>query len=137
MLRKSAKVQLLERVPLFSRCTKRELNALALQADQLGVPAKRELTKQGEVGREFIVLVSGAAEVRKNGRLINRLGPGDFLGEIALLSGSPRTATVLTTEPSEILVLTSRDFDRVVKEIPQLRASLLAALSERLEATSL
>jgi CRP-like cAMP-binding protein len=84
-----------------------------------------------------MVLVSGAADVRKNGRRINRLGPGDFLGEIALLSGSPRTATVVTTEPSEILVLTHRAFDRVVKEIPSLRASLLAALSERLQATSL
>jgi CRP-like cAMP-binding protein len=136
-LRRNAKIELLRSVPLFSRCTRRELDALAAGADELDVPAGKALTRQGERGREFVVIVEGAADVRKNGRRVNRLGPGDFLGEIALVSGAPRTATVTTTEPSRLLVLSDRTFRRVVREIPSVQASILRALSERLQADAL
>ncbi|MGH3003345.1 MAG: cyclic nucleotide-binding domain-containing protein [Gaiellaceae bacterium] len=136
-LRKSRKEQLIKSVPLFSRCTKRELSALATQADELALPEKKDLCREGEPGREFMLIVAGAAKVTKNGRTINRLGAGDFVGEIALLTGSPRTATVTTTEPASVLVLTDRAFHRVAKEIPSVHASLLKALSERLQADAL
>ena len=134
---RSAKARLLHEIPLFSRCTKKELAALALVADELDVPAGRELTRQGEPGREFMVLVSGAADVVKNGRRVARLGSGDFLGEVALLTGGPRTATVTTTAPTTLLVLTQRAFGRVADEVPSVRASLLAALAVRLSEQAL
>ena len=136
-LHKNAKIELIRRVPLFSRCTKRELAALAAEADELTVPEGRTLARQGASGREFIVIVDGSAEVTKGGRPINRLGKGDFLGEIALVAGVPRTATVVTTSKTRLLVLTDRAFGRVVKEMPSVQGSVLKALSERLEADAL
>ena len=131
-LRKNAKVELIARVPLFGRCTKKELNAIAGRADELMVPEGRKLVRQGERGREFVVIVDGSADVRRDGRRINQLGRGDFLGEIALLSGAPRTATVITTAPTRILVLTDRAFKAVTTELPSVQTRLLAALSARL-----
>lgn len=137
LLRKNAKEQLLKSVPLFARCTKREVSALAAEADELDVPAGSVLTKEGDYGREFVVIVEGAAKVTRNGRTVNTLGSGDFLGEIALLSGGTRTATVTTTKPTTILVLTDRAFKRVANQIPAVNARLLEALGERLQRTAL
>jgi CRP/FNR family transcriptional regulator, cyclic AMP receptor protein len=137
LLRKNAKEQLIKGVPLFERCTKREIAALAAEADELEMAPGAELTREGALGREFIVLAEGAAEVTRDGRTINSLGAGDFLGEIALLSGGPRTATVTTTEPSVILVLTDRAFARVADAMPSVRARLLEAVSERLQRDAL
>jgi CRP-like cAMP-binding protein len=136
-LRKDAKIDLIKSVPLFSHCTRAQLAALAAEADQLSVREGTTLTQQGERGREFVVLVDGAADVVKNGRTINRLGPGDFLGEIALISGAPRTATVTTTTRSTLLVLTDRAYRRASEKIPAVQARLLLALSERLQADAL
>jgi CRP-like cAMP-binding protein len=136
-LRKSVKIELIKRVPLFSRCTKTELAAIAGEADELLLPEGRTLSRQGATGREFVVIVEGSAEVRKNGRKINQLGAGDFLGEIALISGAARTATVTTTSETRILLLNDRGFRRLTKEIPSLQASVLKALSERLQADAL
>lgn len=136
-LHKNAKIELIKSVPLFSRCTKRELAALALEADEVILPEGTVLTRQGASGRQFIVIVEGAAVVKKNGRTINRLGRGDFLGEIALISGAPRTATVATTAQTQMLVLTDRAFRRVTKEMPSVQGSVLEALSERLQADAL
>lgn len=136
-LRKSAKEQLIKSVPLFSHCTGRELSAIAAEADELTLPEGKELTRQGERGREFMVIVEGSARVTKNGRRINELKDGDFFGEIALLSDVPRTATVTTTSETTVLVLTDRAFKRVADKIPSVHKSLIAALSERLQADTL
>ena len=137
LLRKNAKEQLLRDVPLFAHCTKRELAAIAAEADELELPAGAELTREGAPGREFVVLARGAAKVTRKGRVLNRLGSGDFLGEIALLSGGTRTATVTTTEPSVVLVLTDRAFRRVAERNPSVNARLVEALAERLQHASL
>jgi CRP/FNR family transcriptional regulator, cyclic AMP receptor protein len=136
-LRKSAKEELIKGVPLFSHTNKKELAALAAEADELTLPAGKELTRQGERGREFMVIVEGAAKVEKDGKLINELGPSDFLGEIALLSDVPRTATVTTTAETTVLVLTDRAFKRVADRIPSVHESLIAALTARLQDDSL
>lgn len=133
-LRKNAKVELIKGVPLFSHCSNAQLGALAAEADELDFPAGRELTREGERGREFMVIVEGGALVTRKGRKLAQLGDGDFLGEIALISGAPRTATVTTTEPTRVLVLTDRAFKRVTRDIPAINASLVKALSERLQA---
>jgi CRP-like cAMP-binding protein len=131
-LRKDAKIELIARVPLFGRCTKKELNEIAARADELTLPEGKVLARQGERGREFVVIVDGAADVHRDGRRINQLGRGDFLGEIALLSGAPRTATVTTTSPTRILVLTDAAFKSLTNDLPSVQTRLLAALSARL-----
>ena len=137
LLRKDAKIELIKKVPLFSRCSKKELAGVAAEADELVLPAGRALATQGARGAEFVIIVDGSADVTKNGRRINQLGSGDFLGEIALISGALRTATVTTTSETRILVLTDRGFKRLTGEMPSIQASILKALSERLQADAL
>lgn len=132
MLRKDAKLELLRGVPLFARCSKRELQQVATLADELQVPAGRTLTCEGKTGYQFVVLVEGAAEVRRKGRKLNALGAGDFLGEIALVRGTPRTATVTTTEPSRVLVLSAPDFRRLLRSQPALQLKVLETAVARL-----
>jgi CRP/FNR family transcriptional regulator, cyclic AMP receptor protein len=136
-LRKNAKLELIKSIPLFSRCTKGELAAIAAVADELGVPAGKDLAVEGAAGREFVILVEGSADVRRQNRRVNQLGDGDFFGEIALLTGGPRTATVTTTAPSDILVLTHRAFKRVTETMPSVNAKIVEALAERLPRDSL
>jgi CRP-like cAMP-binding protein len=132
MLRKNAKIELLKRVPLFERCSQRELGEIAMLADELDLPAARSLANEGAGGFEFIVLVEGQAEVVRKGRVVNELGPGDFIGEIALVTGQPRTATVKTRGPSRILVLTASGFRTLMHDIPSIEDKVLAALRARI-----
>jgi CRP-like cAMP-binding protein len=90
------------------------------------------MTKQGSRGREFFVLLEGNADVKKNGRRINTLGPGDFFGEIALVSDTPRTATVIATSPVRALVITDRSFKRLMTDSPEIQERVLSALAARL-----
>jgi CRP-like cAMP-binding protein len=132
VLRKNAKLELIKRVPLFSGCSKRELDQVAAIADELSIDEGRELTHEGATGHEFLVLIDGSADVRRKGRKINTLGAGDFLGEIALITGAPRTATVTTTSPSRMLVVTARDFRTLLRHMPSLQIKVLEALASRL-----
>jgi CRP-like cAMP-binding protein len=132
MLRKDAKIELLKRVPLFERCSKRELGQIAMLADELDLPGERNLTREGAGGFEFIVLVEGTADVVRNGRVVNELGPGDFVGEIALLTGQPRTATVRTRGPARVLVLAASGFRVLMREVPSIQDKVLAAVTARI-----
>ena len=132
MLRRNEKVELIRKAPLFAHCSKRELQEIAQLADEVDLREGKEMTRQGARGREFFVLLEGSADVTKDGRRINRLGPGDFFGEIALVSDTPRTATVTATSPVRALVVTDRAFRRLLNDVPQMQAKVLTALAERL-----
>jgi CRP-like cAMP-binding protein len=132
MLRKNAKIELLKRVPLFAACSQRELAEIASLADELDLPSARDLTKEGGRGWEFIILVQGEADVVRTGRVVNELGPGDFVGEIALVSGKPRTATVRTRGPSRVLVLTASGFRALMRDVPSIQDKVLAAITARI-----
>jgi CRP-like cAMP-binding protein len=133
MLRKDGKIELLKSVPLFSHCNKKQMSAVASLADLVQLPAGTQLITEGATGREFMVIVEGTGEVRRKGRKIDTLGPGDFIGEMALISGGPRNATVLTTSDTSLLVVTARQFWTLLEEAPGLQASVLKALGERLQ----
>ena len=126
------KIDLIRKVPLFSRLSKTELRDLAMLADEIDLRDGKEMTRQGHPGREFFVLLEGTADVRKNGRKINTLGPGDFFGEIALVSREPRTATVTATSPVRTLVITDRSFRRLLDESPQVKTKVMEAMAKRL-----
>ncbi len=129
---KSNKVELIKKVPLFSKLSGAALREVASVADEMDIPAGKALTKEGERGREFFVLLEGAADVRQKGARIRTLGKGDFLGEIALVTKLPRTATVTTTSPVRALVITDRDFAALLKRSPLIGQGILEALGERL-----
>jgi CRP-like cAMP-binding protein len=131
-LGKDRKVELISRVPLFSKCSKRDLQQIASVADEVELPEGKQLTREGDRGREFFVILDGAADVRRNGRRVNSLGQGDFLGEIALVSKAPRTATVTTTKPTRALVITDQAFGALLRKSPQIQAGIVEALADRL-----
>ena len=132
MLRRNEKVELIKRAPLFAHASKRELQEVAQLADEIDLREGKEMTRQGERGREFFVLLEGDADVIKDGRTINTLGSGDFFGEIALVSDTPRTATVKATSPVRALVITDRAFRRLLKDQPEIQGKVLAAVAARL-----
>jgi CRP/FNR family transcriptional regulator, cyclic AMP receptor protein len=131
-LGKNAKIEHIRGVPLFSRCSKKELAEVAKLADEIDFGPGKELTREGASAREFFVLIEGEAEVKRKGRKVATMGPGDFFGEIALIAHSPRTATVTTTTSVELLVITAQSFRTLLDHQPPIAAKVLAALAERL-----
>jgi CRP-like cAMP-binding protein len=123
---------LLKRVPLFAGCSKKELAKIALLADELDLPEAREITRQGASGREFLVIAEGSADVVRNGRVVNKLGPGDFFGEIALVTGQLRTAAVRTRGPARVLVVEARAFRSLMSDVPQIQGKVLRELAARI-----
>ena len=87
---------------------------------------------QGQHGWEMFVLVSGSARIERDGQSLGERGPGEVLGEIALLDGGPRTATVTLSEPSRLLVLARREFQALMDEFPEIRLRVLEAVAHRL-----
>jgi CRP/FNR family cyclic AMP-dependent transcriptional regulator len=126
------KLDLLRRIPIFAGFDKRRLERLGMLADEIDVPAGKALMRQGEIGSDMMVIVSGRVAVERDGERLNTLGSGDFFGEIALLDGGPRTATVTTEEPSRLLVLNHREFHALMDEFPEVAGQVLTALADRI-----
>ena len=129
---KKRRVDLLSDVWLFEQCSRRELEVIQSAATEVHVVPGRVLTSQGEAGREFVVIVEGKASVTRDGTEIAVLGPGSFFGEMSLLDGKPRTATVAAVEPTRILVLTTPAFNGVVATMPSVDRKMLTVLAGRL-----
>ena len=123
---------LLRTVPLFQGMTDSAIDAIAGLAEPGHYAAGDTLVRQGEPGETLIVIVEGRATVDQDGTEIRRLANGDFLGEISLIDGGPRTATVTAETPIEALVIDRAGFDRLMGDHPAVRLGLLMALSERL-----
>ena len=130
-LRRNAKIELLRRVPLFEGCSQKELGQIAMLADEIFQPSGATLITEGTKGREFFVLVDGTVDVRRKGRKLGSLDTGDFFGEIALLTETPRTATVVTATPVRLLVITGQAFRRLLDETPAIQGKVLTALARR------
>jgi len=127
----NAKVNLLKRSPLFEHCSKSELQQIARIADELDLREGKVLMREGERGREFFVIVSGEVEVRRKGRKAATLGPGSFVGEMALISKIPRTATVTALTPLDVLVITDRAFLSLLERTPTIAIKVTRTLAER------
>ena len=134
LLSRKKKADVLGGLPLFSECSRRELDAVAAVADELRLPAGREVMRQGARGRELVVLLDGEVEVSRNGEVLATRGPGDFLGELALVTHRPRVATVTATTDLRVLVLERGAFERLVREVPSIALKVLKAVGERLPA---
>ena len=122
----------LAKIPLFQGLSAKQIAAVDALVTTMDVAAGRELIRQGEVGREFMLVVDGEAEVRRDGAVIVTRGPGDFFGEMALLLDQPRNATVVATTDMTIEVIDRRDFKRLLEEYPELYAPLLETTAQRL-----
>lgn len=126
---------LLRLVPLFNGLTERSFEAIGNLATEGDYAAGEELVRQGSPGESFIIIVTGRATVERDGRTLRELGPGDFLGEISLVDGGPRTATVTALDPVQALVIQRDGFLELIDRIPVFRLDVLSCLSQRIRAT--
>jgi CRP/FNR family cyclic AMP-dependent transcriptional regulator len=134
LLRADTKVELIRGLPLFELCSKRDLRRIAALADERRLEPGTELIREGEPGTEFYVVVEGEIEVRRGTRRVARLGAGSFVGEIALLSRSARTATVAATTPLRVLAIEGRSFVELLDSLPELWLKVARALADRVDA---
>jgi CRP/FNR family transcriptional regulator, cyclic AMP receptor protein len=122
----------LARVPLFASCKRREIEFLASRTDEVSVPAHETLIKQGSPADAFYLLLEGEASVQVNGRDRPGLRGGDFFGEISMLDRGPATATVVTTTPARLMVMSHMQFRDAIKANDQLLSEVMAAMADRL-----
>jgi CRP-like cAMP-binding protein len=119
-------------VPLFAGVPPDGLERIAGRVSELDVPADRPIVRQGEIGTGFYIVVSGSVEVVRDGVRVAVLGPGEFFGELSILDGRPRTAQVVSLEPTICLALPSWEFEAVVSEQPTVALAILRELAGRL-----
>ncbi len=127
-------LEMLGAVPLFSACNQSELRQIARLGTPVTVKAGKVLTTEGTPGREFFLVLAGAAACTIGGRPAAHFGPGDFFGELALLDGGPRTASVTADTDMDVLVLDAREFASLLSASPTISAKIMATLARRLRA---
>jgi CRP/FNR family cyclic AMP-dependent transcriptional regulator len=130
------KVKSLRQAPLFEGLSKKELTELARRSEDMELDAGTVLCREGEVGQEFFVILEGEVDVKRRGKKLGTRGPGDFIGEIALLEDIERTATVTAKTPLHVFVLTRPAFQHLVNEHPAVESKVMRTLARRLAAIS-
>jgi CRP-like cAMP-binding protein len=126
------KLEMLRNVSLFATMSPKELAAVGQLADTVDVPAGHVLMRQGSSGGEAFVIAAGNVLVEHDGVEVAKLGPGDVVGEMALLSEGTRNSTVTTTEPSTLLVLAHREFHSLMDQSADVRRCVFDAVAKRL-----
>lgn len=134
--RRDESVAWLRRVPLFTDLSTAQLEGLAPFVDEVETAAGQVLIDQDGLGQELLIIVDGSVEVTRDGHHLADLGPGEIVGEIALLDGGPSAATVTAREPTTVLSISKRAFDTVLDRIPGLPHELLRSLAVRLRAAT-
>ena len=133
MARTDSKLDQLGQVRLFRACSKKELTTIGRASDEVRVKAGKVLCEEGSAGHEFYLILDGTATVKRGGRKVANLGPGDYFGELALLNRSPRNATITADNDMELLVLGQREFSGVLDEVPGIAHKLLGSMAARLQ----
>jgi CRP-like cAMP-binding protein len=131
-IKRDEKIRRLEEVPIFEDCTRRQLREVAAISKVVELPAGSVVTRTGDPGEEFFVLVDGSVTVEISPRKRGRLRPGDFFGEMSLLDGEPRSATVRAETDVRLLVIQRRNFQSLLREVPELSHRVLETLSRRI-----
>jgi CRP/FNR family cyclic AMP-dependent transcriptional regulator len=122
----------LQKVPLFQGLSKKQLRDISSLATRLDEPAGTVLTQEGRIGHEFIIVLEGEIEIRKGDQVIATRGPGNYVGEIALLDRRPRTATVIAKTPVVIEVIGQREVRTLLAEAPELSGEIMSTMAQRL-----
>jgi signal-transduction protein with cAMP-binding, CBS, and nucleotidyltransferase domain len=124
--------EILGQVPLFAGLSRRHLRQIAEHADEIGFRKGETIVEEGRPGGSFFVIVEGEVRVTRGSRTIARMGPGEFFGEISLLDGGPRTATVTAETPVTAVRVFKRSFDKVVTQEPGVASRILTVVARRL-----
>jgi len=128
---KDEKLELLHRIPLFSGLDKRQLLRLGQLTDEVDVADGRVLMREGQQGDELFIVIQGTLRVEREGQVIARRGPGEFVGEIALVDEGPRVATVVSDGPARLLVVGHHAFHTLMEEFPPIQLVVLRELARR------
>jgi CRP-like cAMP-binding protein len=131
------KIDALSKVPLFARCTRKELEFLVTRTDEVDLPTGRTLITQGKAADSFYLMLTGRASVQIDGRDRPALEPGSFFGEISMLDRGPATATVVTSGPSKLMVMSHAQFRDAIRANDQLLSQVMATMAERLRRDNL
>lgn len=126
------RLQRIKDLPIFAACNVRELEEIDRLADEVTIEAGRTIMTQGELGQEFALILSGEADVVKDGNVVATLGAGDYFGEIALLDSVARTASVVAKTDVHLEVIDRRGFNTLLDDLPQLSRSILRGLAQRM-----
>ena len=129
------KMDALSRVPLFAHCTRKELDFIAREGDEVDVKAGKTLIRQGRPGDTFYIQLEGRSQVEVDGKKRRVLGPGDFFGEISMVDRDVATATVRTTSTSQLLVMSHQQFRDAVLADDDILAPVLRAIQQRMPDT--
>jgi CRP-like cAMP-binding protein len=121
-----------QRIPLFQSVSHKGLRAIVSAATEVDVPAGKTLVQEGDHGRELYVIIRGTAEVSRGGRKLRELVPGEFFGEMALLSPTHRTATVKARTDMRVMILDSREMDVILERERSVGQRLLEAMAQRI-----
>ena len=124
----------LQSIPLFESLPRDQRRVVAQHADEIDVDEGTQLVRQGEFAYEFFVIETGGAEVLRDGEHIADLGPGDFLGEMGIVSKAVRNATVTATAASKVIVMTEQAFRSMSQSNPDIARRIEAAVEERCQA---
>lgn len=128
----SDRLEKIRSIPFFAECTNKELEEIDRLADEVSVEAGRTIIRQGELGQEFAMILSGEADVVKNGKTIATVGPGEYFGEVALLDAVTRSASVVARTDMQLEVIDRRGFNTLLDDLPQLSRSMLRGLAKRI-----
>lgn len=126
------RLQRIKNLPIFAACNTPELEEIDRLADEVAVEAGRTIMAEGDLGQEFALIISGEADVFKDGQVVTTLGPGDYFGEVALLDSVARTATVVARTDVLLEVIDRRGFNTLLDDLPQLSRSILRGLAQRM-----
>ena len=132
MASKKLQLESLKNVPLFSACSKKELEKVAKVADEITMTAGTMIVDQGQTGREAFVIMSGDITIKRSGRKIATLGVGDVVGELSLLDHGPRTASAICATDCTLLVIDQRRFLGVLDDVPAISHKLMGVLASRI-----
>lgn len=129
-------IKMLERVPIFSGLTQKELRSVASSSKEKNFQAGQAIVSEGESGVGFFLIIEGRAEVRRGGKVLSRLGQGQFFGEMTLLDEQPRSADVVAVEPTRCLIFTVWDFHGMIRTYPKMAREIMKEMARRLRLTN-
>ncbi len=132
----SSIVKMLERVPIFSGLTQKELRSISSSSKERKFQAGQTMVSEGESGVGFFLIIEGRAEVRRGDKVLSKLEPGQFFGEMTLLDEQPRSADVVAVEPTKCLIFSVWDFHGMIKTYPKMAREIMKEMARRLRLTN-
>jgi CRP/FNR family cyclic AMP-dependent transcriptional regulator len=125
------KVERLRQIPLFHGCNKPTLEDIGRLVDEVDVPDGYTLIREGALGEQFILIIEGRVRIERGGQTIRTMGPGEFLGEIALIDKGRTTATATTEGPARLFIVSHQAFHELLEQSPTVRIEIMTALANR------